>query len=92
MDPYCPSAPLLHLEPHAKTDLTPSNPVAGGEYLVGPAWVRHSLSDPVISDPGHEIEGVGGGVPEEGLLPGKEDPGGLLVGGSDLIASCPEKP
>lgn len=76
IDPHSPRVPSLQVEPRAKTDLTLSIPVVGGENLVGPAWVSHPASL-IRSLPARAWVG---GVTKEGLLPGKEDPSGLQVG------------
>lgn len=48
--------PLIAFGATCKDRFDPLHPGCkqAGEYLVGPAWVRRSLSDPVISEPGRE--------------------------------------
>lgn len=56
MDHHWPQRPLIAFGATCKDRFDPLHPGCkqAGEYLVGPAWVRRSLSDPVISEPGRE--------------------------------------
>lgn len=72
-----PQGSLYYRQSHMQRWIWPSSiPAARGENLFGPAWVTRPLS--LVHLP--LAQGTGWGSQNRGLLPEKQDPGGLLWG------------